>query len=126
MKISNKSTLRLALINENNISKHNNNNTYVLYKTIFSDDINIGLIDNYLTLFSPTLSNTEYLDYATSKAYFYDVNNTLDYYDSDIIYDVKLTADNTIADSTIIKGNISLNDTIDNYVLNQPKQNIRK
>lgn len=130
MKCYSKTPLRLLLINENDLGKFNKKgDTYILYKTMMSNDINIGFYDNYLSTYSPTLSNTQYLDFATGKAYFYDIDSSYkdyEYSNNDVLYEVHLTPFNTIADSTILKGNTSLEDSIDNFAsAKKPTQKLK-
>ena len=59
MKNYNNNSLMLMPISEEEIGKFNKmGDIYILYTTMFSNNIEIGLIDNYLSVFSPTLSNT--------------------------------------------------------------------
>ena len=112
MKNYNNNSLMLMPISEEEIGKFNKmGDIYILYTTMFSNNIEIGFIDNYLSVFSPTLSNTTYLEYANGKAYFYDLDSSYEKYDNDEnrpIYEVVPSRNNTVESYKIIIGDNSL------------------
>lgn len=112
MKNYNNNSLMLMPISEEEIGKFNKmGDIYILYTTMFSNNIEIGFIDNYLSVFSPTLSNTAYLEYANGKAYFYDLDSSYEKYDNDEnrpIYEVVPSINNTVGSYKIINGDNSL------------------
>ena len=112
MKNYNNNSLMLMPISEEEIGKFNKmGDIYILYTTMFSNNIEIGFIDNYLSVFSPTLSNTTYLEYANGKDYFYDLDSSYEKYDNDEnrpIYEVVPSINNTVGSYKIINGDNSL------------------
>ena len=112
MKNYDNNSLMLMPISEEEIGKFNKmGDIYILYTTMFSNNIEIGFIDNYLSVFSPTLSNTVYLEYANGKAYFYDLDSSYEKYDNDEnrpIYEVVPSINNTVGSYKIINGDNSL------------------
>lgn len=114
---TNKNSLTLVAISEAELPKFNKIwDTYVLYKSIISNDIQIGLMDNYLSYFAPSLTNISYLEYADSKAYFYDPNSYYKGIDNEdrSIYEIVPSKNKTVSSYSIINGNEPLDSFIDN------------